>query len=218
MCSPEVSGHVMTLETEYGVPTVGVHGDAFARLVDSVVQVNGMPRARRAYVPTPVLTKTPAELRGVRRGRRSRLRSAVHGRGARGADPAARRRRSPRRRVRPRHSAPTRGERRGEPPPPLPRQRVDRLPTHRSADGGARRGDARGDEPRARRDRRPAAADRLPRVVGLHGGEGRGQRGHGGRGPVLPPRDPRARGERHDGAAEQHVVDGQHGRRERPDP
>ena len=35
---------------------------------------------------------------------------------------------------------------------------------------------------------------------------------------VLPPGDPRARVERHDGAAEQHVVDGQHGRRERPDP
>ena len=60
MCAPEVSGHVMTLETEYGIPTVGVHGAAFARLVDSVVKVNGMPRARRAYVPMPVLTKTPA--------------------------------------------------------------------------------------------------------------------------------------------------------------
>ena len=68
MCAPEVSGHVMTLETEYGVPTVGVHGAAFARLVDSVVQVNGMPRARRAYVPMPVLTKTPAELRAYVEG------------------------------------------------------------------------------------------------------------------------------------------------------
>ena len=70
MCAPEVSGHVMTLETEYGVPTVGVHGAAFARLVDSVVRVNGMPRARRAYVPMPVLTQDPGGAPGVRRGRR----------------------------------------------------------------------------------------------------------------------------------------------------
>lgn len=63
MCAPEVSGHAIRLETEYGVPTVAVHADVFARLVDSVVKVNGMPNARRAYVPTPVLNKTPEELR-----------------------------------------------------------------------------------------------------------------------------------------------------------
>jgi hypothetical protein len=68
MCAPEVSGHTMTLETDYGVPTVAVHADAFARLVESVVQVNGMPGARRAFVPTPVLTKTPAELRAYIEG------------------------------------------------------------------------------------------------------------------------------------------------------
>jgi hypothetical protein len=53
----------MALETEYGVPSVGVHADAFARLVDSVTRVNGMPRARRAFVPTPVMGRSPAELR-----------------------------------------------------------------------------------------------------------------------------------------------------------
>lgn len=63
MCSPEVSGHVIELEAQYGVPAVGVHADAFVRLVDSVLRVNGMPRGRRAYVPTPVLEKSPAELR-----------------------------------------------------------------------------------------------------------------------------------------------------------
>jgi len=63
MCAPEVSGHAIRLEAEYGVPTVGVHADVFSRLVDSVVRVNGMPNARRAYVPTPVLNKTPDELR-----------------------------------------------------------------------------------------------------------------------------------------------------------
>ena len=68
MCAPEVSGHTMALEVEYGVPSVAVHADAFARLVESVARVNGMPRARRAFVPTPVLDKTPSELRAYIEG------------------------------------------------------------------------------------------------------------------------------------------------------
>jgi hypothetical protein len=68
MCAPEVSGHAIRLESEYGVPTVAVHADVFARLVDSVVKVNGMPSARRAFVPTPVLNKTPEELRAYIEG------------------------------------------------------------------------------------------------------------------------------------------------------
>jgi hypothetical protein len=68
MCAPEVSGHTMELELEYGVPAVAVHADAFARLVESVARVSGMPRARRAFVPTPVLEKTPAELRAYIEG------------------------------------------------------------------------------------------------------------------------------------------------------
>jgi hypothetical protein len=68
MCSPEVSGHVKTLESEYGVPAVGVHADAFARLVESVSRANGQPRARRAFVPTPVTTKSPGELRAYIEG------------------------------------------------------------------------------------------------------------------------------------------------------
>jgi len=58
----------MTLETEYGVPAVAVHADAFARLVASVARVNGMPGARRAFVPTPVLNRTPDELRAYIEG------------------------------------------------------------------------------------------------------------------------------------------------------
>lgn len=54
----------MTLETQYGVPAVGVHADAFARLVDAVHRTNGMPGARKAFVPTPVMERSPAELRG----------------------------------------------------------------------------------------------------------------------------------------------------------
>ena len=58
----------MTLETDFGVPAVGVHADVFSRLVASVVKVNGMPNARRAFVPTPVLSKTRAELRAYIEG------------------------------------------------------------------------------------------------------------------------------------------------------
>jgi hypothetical protein len=75
MCAPEVSGHVKELEVEYGVPSVGVHADAFARLVESVARVSGMPRARRAFVPTPVLEKSPSELRAYIEGD-----DPVHGR------------------------------------------------------------------------------------------------------------------------------------------
>jgi hypothetical protein len=58
----------MELEVLYGVPAVAVHADAFARLVDSVARVSGMPRARRAFVPTPVLNQTPDELRAYIEG------------------------------------------------------------------------------------------------------------------------------------------------------
>jgi hypothetical protein len=75
MCAPEVSGHAKELEVDYGVPSVAVHADAFARLVESVARVNGMPRQRRAFVPTPVLEKTPAELRAYIEGD-----DPVHGR------------------------------------------------------------------------------------------------------------------------------------------
>src|SRR5215218_3863472 len=58
----------MALETEYGVPAVGVHADAFARLVDSVLRASGMPAARRAYVPTPVMARSADELRAYIEG------------------------------------------------------------------------------------------------------------------------------------------------------
>jgi hypothetical protein len=50
------------------VPSVAVHADAFARLVESVLRVNGMPRARRAFVPTPVMGKSAEELRAYIEG------------------------------------------------------------------------------------------------------------------------------------------------------
>ena len=57
----------MSLE-EQGVPTVAVHTHVFARLAQSVARVNGMPSTRQAYVPQPVVGRTPAELRAYIEG------------------------------------------------------------------------------------------------------------------------------------------------------
>ena len=53
---------------EGGVPTVAVHTDVFARLARSVAQVNGMPTTRQAFVPQPVVGRSPAELRAYIEG------------------------------------------------------------------------------------------------------------------------------------------------------
>jgi hypothetical protein len=53
----------MMLDGTFGVPTVMLHTSAFDRIVQSVVRMNGMPRMRRAFVPMPVMGKTPVELR-----------------------------------------------------------------------------------------------------------------------------------------------------------
>jgi hypothetical protein len=61
-CSPAVATHAITLETKYGVPTVGLHTDKFDRVVESVTKMAGLPQAPRAFVPQPVMGKTAAEL------------------------------------------------------------------------------------------------------------------------------------------------------------
>ncbi len=53
----------MTIDSQYGVPTVAVHTDIFQRAVRSVARVNGMPRARAVFVPQPVMGKSAGELR-----------------------------------------------------------------------------------------------------------------------------------------------------------
>src|SRR5262245_2308162 len=53
---------------EAGTPTVAVHTDVFARLARSVAQVNGMPTTRQAFVPQPVVGRTPDELRAYVEG------------------------------------------------------------------------------------------------------------------------------------------------------
>ena len=57
----------MALE-EQGVPTVAVHTHVFARLAQSVARVNGMPTTRQAFVPQPVVGRSPAELRAYIEG------------------------------------------------------------------------------------------------------------------------------------------------------
>ena len=52
----------MALE-QGGVPTVAVHTHAFARLARSVARANGMPTTRQAFVPQPVVGRSPADLR-----------------------------------------------------------------------------------------------------------------------------------------------------------
>jgi hypothetical protein len=51
-----------------GVPTVAVHTHVFSRLARSVARVNGMPGARQAFVPQPVVGKSPSELRAYIEG------------------------------------------------------------------------------------------------------------------------------------------------------
>jgi hypothetical protein len=62
-CSPAVATHAITLETKYSVPTVALHTDKFDRVVQSVTKMAGMPEARRAFVPQPVMGKNAQELR-----------------------------------------------------------------------------------------------------------------------------------------------------------
>ncbi|HVY64913.1 MAG TPA: UGSC family (seleno)protein [Gammaproteobacteria bacterium] len=57
----------MALE-QGGVPSVAVHTHAFARLARSVARANGMPTTRQAFVPQPVVGRSPAELRAYIEG------------------------------------------------------------------------------------------------------------------------------------------------------
>jgi hypothetical protein len=82
------------------------------------------------------------------------------------------------------------------PPGALRRRALDGLPAHRPAHRGAGAGDARRHEPCARRGGWAHAADRLPRVLGVHRREGRRQCSHGGRATRVPAGHPRRDGGR----------------------
>src|SRR5256884_2819092 len=53
----------MTIEAQYGAPTVALHTDEFDRVARSVAAVNGMSELRQVFVPQPVMGKSPRELR-----------------------------------------------------------------------------------------------------------------------------------------------------------
>jgi hypothetical protein len=59
---------MIAMESEFGIPTVAVHVQVFARLVESVSRARGMPRARQAFVPVPMFNQPPAVLRGYVEG------------------------------------------------------------------------------------------------------------------------------------------------------
>jgi hypothetical protein len=62
-CAPAVAAHGMSLDGAFGVPTVMLHTATFERVVRSTARMHGMPRMRAAFVPMPVMGKTPIELR-----------------------------------------------------------------------------------------------------------------------------------------------------------
>lgn len=67
-CAPAVSTHAITLETQYGVPTVALHTDRFVKVVQSVVRMGGLPQSPLVFVPQPVMGKSAAELRAYVEG------------------------------------------------------------------------------------------------------------------------------------------------------
>lgn len=67
-CAPAVSTHAITLETQYGVPTVAIHTDKFVKVVQSVTRMGGLAMAPLVFVPQPVMGKTEAELRAYVEG------------------------------------------------------------------------------------------------------------------------------------------------------
>jgi hypothetical protein len=62
-CAPAVATHAVTLETQFGIPTVAIHTEKFDRVVRSVTRMAGLPDAPTVFVPQPVMGKSPVELR-----------------------------------------------------------------------------------------------------------------------------------------------------------
>ena len=193
----------MTIEARYGVPTVAVHTDKFDRVVRSVAAQNGMPGLRQAFVPQPVMGKTAAELRAYVDGPdpvtgRPVMQEVIEGltRPLDDADgPAIEFDRSTPRLVEP------------DTEENLHRLFLDNdwtdklpivLPTEERVAAMLA-----GTTPQARRGRRPHAPHPLPRVLGVHRREGRGERGHGGGAAGVLPGDPGARRDRRERARQQ---------------
>ncbi len=60
-------GLALSLE-KAGIPTVAVHTDPFARLARATALANGMPSARHAFVPQPLVGRSPSQLRAYIEG------------------------------------------------------------------------------------------------------------------------------------------------------
>ena len=56
------------LETENSVPSVAVHTHVFQRVAKSTARLRGIPTLRQAFVPQPVVGRTPSELRAYIEG------------------------------------------------------------------------------------------------------------------------------------------------------
>jgi len=69
MCAPAVTNHAVRLESDYRVPTVAVHDQAFARLVASASKMAGVPGLRHVFLPSPVRGRKSSEFREAIQGR-----------------------------------------------------------------------------------------------------------------------------------------------------
>ena len=58
-CAPAVATHAITLETRYGVPTVGAAYREIDRVVQSVTRMAGLPDSQRAFVPGRSWARAP---------------------------------------------------------------------------------------------------------------------------------------------------------------
>ena len=169
----------MSLEKP-GVPSVAVHTHVFARLANRPRAPTACRARARPTCRSRWSTSRPSELRGYIEGtdpvsKRPFMQEMIEG-----LTTAARRGGPQGPVVRALDAAPDRARYRGQPAAAVRREQLDRQLAGHPADRGARRGDAEGHEPCARQGGRPLRADGLPRILGDHGREGRGQRGDGG--------------------------------------
>ena len=67
-CSPAVATHAITLEAQYGVPTVAIYTDMFVKIAESVSRMGGLPQSPKVFVPQPVMGKSEAELKAYVEG------------------------------------------------------------------------------------------------------------------------------------------------------
>ena len=170
-------------------------------------RLRGIPTLRQAFVPQPVVGRTPAGTPRLYRGDRADLRPAVHAGSAGGLVPPARRGRPRGRNLRAHHTAAPPARHQGEPPEAFRRESLDRFHAVRVADRGTGRGDAQGHEPAAGQGRRQHARRQFPRGLGVHGRKSCGQRGDGRRNSEISPGHSRARRDEHHLEAGQHHLD-----------